>query len=84
MVKTNLQLQRHFQADTFPRIERLRQSEKALQRRLLRVHRIYNFLYFTELINLIVYIFTFLAKVNENIGGIRGQGISVAFDQRRS
>ncbi|GKC52103.1 nuclear pore complex protein NUP54 [Tanacetum coccineum] len=38
MTQTNVKvLQRHFQADTFPRIERLRQSEKALQRRLLRV-----------------------------------------------
>ncbi|KAJ0717719.1 putative nucleoporin nucleoporin alpha-helical domain-containing protein [Helianthus annuus] len=39
MTQTNVKvLQRHFQADTFPRIERLRQSEKALQRRLLRVN----------------------------------------------
>ncbi|KAI3817468.1 hypothetical protein L1987_11259 [Smallanthus sonchifolius] len=41
MTQTNVKLlQRHFQADTFPRIERLRQSEKALQRRLLRLMRI--------------------------------------------
>ncbi|KAF5443537.1 hypothetical protein F2P56_036085 [Juglans regia] len=33
-------LQRHFQADTLPRIERMRQKEQALQRRLLRVMRI--------------------------------------------
>lgn len=41
MTRTNVKvLQRHFQADTFPRMERLRQSEKALQRRLLRLMRI--------------------------------------------
>lgn len=41
MTQTNVKmLQRHFQADTYPRIERLRQSEKALQRRLLRLMRI--------------------------------------------
>lgn len=41
MTQTNVKvLQRHFQADTFPRIERLRQSEKVLQRRLLRLMRI--------------------------------------------
>ncbi|GAB2280620.1 Nuclear pore complex protein Nup54 [Dionaea muscipula] len=33
-------LQRHLQADTLPRIERLRQKEHGLQRRLLRVMRI--------------------------------------------
>ncbi|XP_038692354.1 nuclear pore complex protein NUP54-like [Tripterygium wilfordii] len=33
-------LQRHFQADTLPWIERLRQKEQSLQRRLLRVMRI--------------------------------------------
>jgi len=33
-------LQRHFQADTLPWIERLRQKEQGLQRRLLRVMRI--------------------------------------------
>lgn len=33
-------LQRHFQADTLPRIERLKQKEQGLQRRLLRVMRI--------------------------------------------
>ncbi|XP_059445136.1 nuclear pore complex protein NUP54 [Corylus avellana] len=33
-------LQRHFQADTLPRIERMRQKEQVLQRRLLRVMRI--------------------------------------------
>lgn len=33
-------LQRHFQADTLPRIERLRQKEQGLQRRSLRVMRI--------------------------------------------
>lgn len=32
-------LQRHFQADTIPRIERMRQKEHGLQRRLLRVMR---------------------------------------------
>ncbi|KAL8218854.1 hypothetical protein R6Q57_022227 [Mikania cordata] len=41
MTQTNVKvLQRHFQADTFPRIERLRQSEQVLQRRLLRLMRI--------------------------------------------
>ncbi|KAH9623790.1 hypothetical protein KSS87_011605 [Heliosperma pusillum] len=33
-------LQRHFQADTLPRIERLKQKEQGLQRRLLRMMRI--------------------------------------------
>lgn len=33
-------LQRHFQADTLPRIQRMRQKEQGLQRRLLRVMRI--------------------------------------------
>ncbi|KAL3511426.1 hypothetical protein ACH5RR_030827 [Cinchona calisaya] len=33
-------LQRHFQADTFPWIQRMRQKEQGLQRRLLRVMRI--------------------------------------------
>ncbi|KAI4385296.1 hypothetical protein MLD38_003340 [Melastoma candidum] len=33
-------LQRHFQADTLPRIQRMRQKEQNLQRRLLRVMRI--------------------------------------------
>ncbi|XP_015894251.1 nuclear pore complex protein NUP54 [Ziziphus jujuba] len=33
-------LQRHFQADTLPRIERMRQKEQGLQRRLLRMMRI--------------------------------------------
>ncbi|KAJ7957585.1 nuclear pore complex protein NUP54-like [Quillaja saponaria] len=33
-------LQRHFQADTLPRIERMRQKEQGLQRRLLRVMKI--------------------------------------------
>lgn len=33
-------LQRHFQADTFPWIQRMRQKEQSLQRRLLRVMRI--------------------------------------------
>ncbi|CAI9093221.1 OLC1v1028666C1 [Oldenlandia corymbosa var. corymbosa] len=33
-------LQRHLQADTFPRIQRMRQKEQILQRRLLRVMRI--------------------------------------------
>lgn len=33
-------LQRHFQADTIPRIERMRQKEQGLQRRLLRAMRI--------------------------------------------
>lgn len=32
-------LQRHFQADTIPRIERMRQKEHGIQRRLLRVMR---------------------------------------------
>lgn len=43
-----LQLQRHFQADTLPRIERLKQKEQGLQRRLLRVgHMILLFLGFS-------------------------------------
>ncbi|KAI4336594.1 hypothetical protein L6164_015104 [Bauhinia variegata] len=33
-------LQRHFQADTLPRIQRMKQKEQGLQRRLLRVMRI--------------------------------------------
>lgn len=33
----HLQLQRHFQADTLPWIQRMRQKEQGLQRRLLRV-----------------------------------------------
>lgn len=33
-------LQRHFQADTIPRVERMKQKEQGLQRRLLRVMRI--------------------------------------------
>lgn len=37
------QLQRHFQADTIPRIERMRQKEQGLQRRLLRVGHSFNF-----------------------------------------
>ncbi|GMH01505.1 hypothetical protein Nepgr_003344 [Nepenthes gracilis] len=41
MTQSNVKmLQRHFQADTLPRIERLRQKEQGLQRRLLRVMRI--------------------------------------------
>lgn len=41
MTQSNVKvLQRHFQADTLPRIERMRQTEKALQRRLLRLMRI--------------------------------------------
>lgn len=37
----HLQLQRHFQADTIPRIERMRQKEQGLERRLLRVGTVY-------------------------------------------
>ncbi|KAG5521857.1 hypothetical protein RHGRI_034176 [Rhododendron griersonianum] len=41
MTQSNVKmLQRHFQADTLPWIERLRQKEQGLQRRLLRVMRI--------------------------------------------
>ncbi|KAK9751160.1 hypothetical protein RND81_02G246500 [Saponaria officinalis] len=41
MTQSNVKtLQRHFQADTLPRIERLKQREQGLQRRLLRVMRI--------------------------------------------
>ncbi|CAO2828959.1 unnamed protein product [Amaranthus hypochondriacus] len=41
MTQSNVKtLQRHFQADTLPRIERLKQKEQGLQRRLLRVMRI--------------------------------------------
>ncbi|CAL5433581.1 unnamed protein product [Camellia sinensis] len=37
MTQSNVkQLQRHFQANTFPRIERMRQKEQGLQRRLLK------------------------------------------------
>lgn len=32
-----MQLQRHFQADTLPWIQRMQQKEQILQRRLLRV-----------------------------------------------
>lgn len=35
-----LQLQRHLQAHTFPSIERLRQKEQSLQRRMLRVRKV--------------------------------------------
>ncbi|KAM0987703.1 hypothetical protein ACFX2I_011729 [Malus domestica] len=41
MTQSNVKmLQRHFQADTLPWIERMRQKEQGLQRRLLRVMRI--------------------------------------------
>ncbi|XP_077210019.1 nuclear pore complex protein [Tasmannia lanceolata] len=41
MTQTNVKmLQRHFQADTIPWIQRMRQKEQGLQRRLLRVMRI--------------------------------------------
>ncbi|XP_050375168.1 nuclear pore complex protein NUP54 [Argentina anserina] len=41
MTQSNVKmLQRHFQADTIPRIERMRQKEQVLERRLLRVMRI--------------------------------------------
>ncbi|XP_031386059.1 nuclear pore complex protein NUP54 [Punica granatum] len=41
MTQTNVKmLQRHFQADTLPWIQRMRQKEQGLQRRLLRVMRI--------------------------------------------
>jgi nuclear pore complex protein Nup54 len=41
MTQSNVKmLQSHFQADTIPRIERMRQKEQGLQRRLLRVMRI--------------------------------------------
>ncbi|KAJ4834052.1 Nuclear pore complex protein Nup54 [Turnera subulata] len=41
MTQSNVKLlQRHFQADTLPRIERMRQKEQSLQRRLLRLMRI--------------------------------------------
>lgn len=41
MTQSNVKmLQRHFQADTLPRIERLRQKEQGLQRHLLRMMRI--------------------------------------------
>ncbi|KAJ4972996.1 hypothetical protein NE237_006170 [Protea cynaroides] len=41
MTQSNVKmLQRHFQADTIPRIQRMRQKEQDLQRRLLRVMRI--------------------------------------------
>ncbi|KAI7998909.1 Nuclear pore complex protein NUP54 [Camellia lanceoleosa] len=41
MTQSNVKLlQRHFQADTLPWIERMRQKEHGLQRRLLRVMRI--------------------------------------------
>ncbi|XAR64411.1 hypothetical protein NMG60_11024732 [Bertholletia excelsa] len=41
MTQSNMKmLQRHFQADTLPWIERMRQKEQGLQRRLLRVMRI--------------------------------------------
>ncbi|KAJ8531087.1 hypothetical protein K7X08_025818 [Anisodus acutangulus] len=41
MTQSNVKmLQRHFQADTLPWIERMRHKEKGLQRRLLRVMRI--------------------------------------------
>ncbi|PRQ39934.1 putative nucleoporin Nup54/Nup57/Nup44, nucleoporin Nup54, alpha-helical domain-containing protein [Rosa chinensis] len=41
MTQSNVKmLQRHFQADTIPRIERMRQKEQGLERRLLRVMRI--------------------------------------------
>lgn len=41
MTQSNVKmLQRHLQADTLPRIERLRQKEHGLQRRLLRIMRI--------------------------------------------
>ncbi|KAK9129483.1 hypothetical protein Sjap_009970 [Stephania japonica] len=38
--KTQANLRRHFQADTLPWIQRMRQKEQGLQRRLLRVMRI--------------------------------------------
>lgn len=41
MTQSNVKmLQRHFQADTLPRIERMRQKEQGLQRRLLRIMKI--------------------------------------------
>ncbi|KAL6190568.1 hypothetical protein ACLB2K_036962 [Fragaria x ananassa] len=41
MTQSNVKmLQRHFQADTIPRIERMRQKQQGLERRLLRVMRI--------------------------------------------
>ncbi|EEF47486.1 nuclear pore complex protein NUP54 [Ricinus communis] len=41
MTQSNVKmLQRHFQAETLPRIERMRQKEQSLQRRLLRIMRI--------------------------------------------
>ncbi|CAL5437534.1 unnamed protein product [Camellia sinensis] len=41
MTQSNVKLlQRHFQADTLPWIERMRQKEQGLQRRLLKVMRI--------------------------------------------
>lgn len=41
MTQSNVKmLQRHFQADTLPRIQRMRQKEQGLQRRLLKVMRI--------------------------------------------
>ncbi|KAK3040837.1 hypothetical protein RJ639_029181 [Escallonia herrerae] len=41
MTQSNVKLlQRHFQAETLPRIERMRQQEQGLQRRLLRVMRV--------------------------------------------
>ena len=38
-----LQLQRHFQADTLPWIQRMREKEQGLQRRLLRVRLLIDF-----------------------------------------
>ena len=38
-----LQLQRHFQADTLPWIQRMREKEQGLQRRLLRVGLLVDF-----------------------------------------
>ena len=38
-----LQLQRHFQADTLPWIQRTREKEQGLQRRLLRVRLLTDF-----------------------------------------
>ncbi|KAF4378808.1 hypothetical protein CsatB_022506 [Cannabis sativa] len=41
MTQSNVKmLQRHFQADTLPRIQRMRQKEQGLQRRLLKVMKI--------------------------------------------
>ncbi|KAF7123821.1 hypothetical protein RHSIM_Rhsim12G0102200 [Rhododendron simsii] len=69
-----LQLQRHFQADTLPWIERLRQKEQGLQRRLLRVDLLLlDVAHFASLLEHF-YVFICCPKVMRIVEALEGKG----------